>query len=271
MKKDNRQACQLGRVLIIAGSDPSGGAGLQADIKTVTMLGAYAASAISCITVQDTSGVYSVQQLSVNIICDQINSVLNDIGADVIKIGMIGDLSAAQAIGKILQQIPDIPVVLDPVLIASSGDALAQEGMSQFLNETLVPRATLVTPNLPEAMALTGTEDAQKAAAILVKKGAQAALVKGGHGLGESITDTLYTEGKYTLFKNSRVETRHTHGTGCTLASAVAAGLANGQTLLDAVHAAIEYVHEAIRTAPEFNLSSEQGHGPLNHGHPLYR
>ncbi|MBI1364677.1 MAG: bifunctional hydroxymethylpyrimidine kinase/phosphomethylpyrimidine kinase [Alphaproteobacteria bacterium] len=259
-----------GRVLIIAGSDPSGGAGAQADIKTVTALGGYAAAAITALTVQDTTGVKSVHPVTPAIIRDQIEAVLDDIGADAIKIGMIGEEGAAHEIARILRARSGIPVVLDPVLAATSGDALAGEGVAGVLLQELLPLAALVTPNADEAAALTGlivkeTRDLNRAGAALLEKGARAVLVKGGHLSGPDIVDYLMTPAGATPFVHPRIDTTATHGTGCTLASAVATGLAQDLSLEQAVSRAIEYVAAAIRTAPGLG----RGAGPLNHAHQI--
>jgi hydroxymethylpyrimidine/phosphomethylpyrimidine kinase len=257
-----------GRVLIIAGSDSGGGAGVQADLKTVTALGAYGATAITAITVQDTQKVHAVHPVPPKIIRSQIEVVLHDIGADAIKIGMIGDRAAGKAILAGLEGHPDIPLVLDPVLVATSGDSLGDEGVRALLVERFVPKAAVVTPNLPELAALTGIEPGTdeaiaEAARQLISRGAGAVLVKGGHGKGDTVSDRLFTENGVTGFDNPRLETRNTHGTGCTLASAIAAGLSGGVELREATERAIAYVREAIRTAPGLG----QGHGPLNHTH----
>lgn len=255
-----------GRVLIIAGSDPSGGAGIQADIKTVTALGGYAATAITALTVQNTRGVSAVHAVSPGVIAAQIDAVMSDIGADAIKIGMIGDVEAARIIKAALERYTDIPAVLDPVLAATSGGALAKEGVAGFIAEHLVPRAAVITPNKDEAEALTGIcvndrEGMIEAGRKLLGLGARAALVKGGHMSGETVEDILVTENEVCSFTNERIETNSTHGTGCTLASAIATGLAQGVSLEDATARAIEYVHQAIKTAPGYG----GGHGPLNH------
>ena len=260
-----------GRVLIIAGSDPSGGAGIQADIKTVTALGGYAATAITALTVQNTLGVTGVHAIAGDIIAGQVEAVLSDIGADAIKIGMIGTLETAEVIEAALKAHPDIPVVLDPVLVATSGDALGDTEVAHFIRDRLLPLTTIVTPNLPEAEALTGVpvtgDDGQKAAgAALIRAGANAALVKGGHDQGETVCDVLVTGGgKARVFMKPRIETTSTHGTGCTLASAVATGIAQGLPLEQAVARAIDYVWTAIKTAPGYGA----GHGPLNHAHTM--
>ena len=260
-----------GRVLIIAGSDPSGGAGIQADIKTVTALGGYAATAITALTVQNTTGVSAVHPVNPDIIGAQIGAVLDDIGADAVKIGMLGAVDVVELVADALAPVADhIPVVLDPVLVATSGDALAGEGVAAAICEKLVPIAALVTPNIDEAAALTGAavetrNDMVAAGEALRATGADAALVKGGHLTGDIVADVLVRAEGPLWFENRRIDTTSTHGTGCTLASAVAAGLAQGQSRADAVAAAIRYVHVAIATAPGFGA----GHGPLNHAHTV--
>ncbi len=260
-----------GRVLIIAGSDPSGGAGVQADIKTVTALGGYAATAITALTVQNTMGVTGVYPTPPDMIAAQIDVVLSDIGADAIKIGMIGDVETAELIAAKLAALDSaLPIVLDPVLVASSGDALAGDGVAGAMVEKLAPLCALITPNIEEAEALTGIklrdEDTMAAAgAALVARGAGAALVKGGHGRGDIVKDVLVTIAGERVFSNPRINTTSTHGTGCTLASAIATGLAQGMALPAAVKRAISYVHKAILTAPGYGA----GRGPLNHAHTL--
>lgn len=262
-----------GRVLIIAGSDPSGGAGVQADIKTVTALGGYAAAAITSLTVQNTRGVVAIHPVAPDIIRAQIIAVLEDIGADAIKIGMIGERAAGLAIADTLVEFAaTIPLILDPVLVATSGDALASDEMPALLLERLIPLAALVTPNAGEAARLTGltieTSGGLVAAGqALIQRGATAALVKGGHLEGETVEDALVTLEGARVFRNPRIETTSTHGTGCTLASAVATGIAQGLPLAAAVKRAIDYVHEAIRTAPGYGA----GCGPLNHAWPYER
>ena len=256
-----------GRVLIIAGSDPSGGAGIQADIKTVTALGAYAATAITALTVQNTKGVSAVHAVPPEVTAAQINAVMEDIGADAIKIGMIGDLETAGVIEAALKKYAGVPVVLDPVLIATSGDALVKDGVAAFIRERLIPLAAVVTPNIDEAIALTGDEiknrdDMIAAGETLVFLGARAALVKGGHLTGETVEDALVSADGARIYSHPRIETTSLHGTGCTLASAIAAGFAQGMTLQTAVKRAVDYVHKAIATAPGYGA----GHGPLNHG-----
>ena len=260
-----------GRVLIIGGSDSSGGAGIQADIKTVTMLGGYAASAITAITVQDTLGVHQILPLTAGLITAQARAVLEDIGADAIKTGMLADRAAILAVAELIES-SSAPAVIDPVLMAKGGAKLASSDALELMRERLAPLARLLTPNAPEAEALTGlrvasTDDARRAADLLLRAGAGAVLLKGGHIPGETVVDLLATPEGETLFEAARVDTRHTHGTGCTLASGCATGLALGLPLALSVANAWAYVGEAIRQAPGLG----RGHGPLGHGWPLRR
>ncbi|WP_420434186.1 bifunctional hydroxymethylpyrimidine kinase/phosphomethylpyrimidine kinase [Hyphobacterium sp.] len=255
-----------GRVLIIAGSDSGGGAGIQADIKTVTALGGYAATAVTAITMQNTRGVTGVHAVPVEIVLAQARAVLDDIGADAIKTGMLGSAELVEAVAGLLADYPDIPLILDPVMVATSGDVLVADNAVEAIRTKLLPRASLVTPNAPEAEKLTGrivsTTDAQaEAGRALVDAGAKAALVKGGHLAGPVITDVLVTPKMTTVFESRRIDTRNTHGTGCTLASGIAAGLAQGQDMPSAVERAGAYLAEAIRRAPGFG----SGHGPVDH------
>ena len=258
------------RVLAIAGSDSSGGAGVQADIKTITALGGYACTAITAITVQNTLGVQEISPLAASLVAAQARAVLEDIGADAIKIGMLGSLEVTESVAEVLADWPAIPLVLDPVMIAKGGAALCDARGLAALEAHLVPRAALLTPNAPEAAALTGLrvetlDDARRAAEALLRLGAAAVLIKGGHIAGERVVDLLSTPRGETLFEGPRIDTRHTHGTGCTLASACATGLAQGLPLIDAVARAWAYVVEAIRHAPGLGA----GAGPLDHGWPL--
>ncbi len=261
-----------GRVLIIAGSDSSGGAGIQADIKAVTAMGGYAATAITAITVQNTTGVSAVHGVPADIIAGQIEAVLSDIGADAIKTGMTANITVVDTILTALDKHADelTPLIVDPVMVATSGARLIDEDAVEAVRDRLIPRAALVTPNAPEAAALTGLDvedlDGQQAAAeALLDKGARAALVKGGHLDGAVIVDVLATSNGVRLFTRPRIQTRHTHGTGCTLASAAAALIAQGLPLDKAVEKAGDYLHEAIKRAPGFGAGS----GPVNHGWPL--
>jgi len=258
-----------GRVLTIAGSDSGGGAGVQADIKTVTSLGGYAASAITAVTVQNTRGVEAIHPIPPAVIAAQIRAVLDDIGADAIKTGMLGDAAAVEAVIEALADQGDIPLVVDPVMVAKGGAALLADGGLAPLRR-LIAQATLVTPNAPEAEALTGlsiatTDDLRRAGDQLLTEGVRAVLMKGGHLPGESVIDLLMTPDGETMLEGPRIATRHTHGTGCTLASACAAGLAQGLTLRDAAARAWAYTAEAIRGAPGLGADA----GPLDHAWPL--
>jgi len=263
---------RLGRVLIIAGSDSGGGAGLQADIKAVTMLGGYAATAVTAVTVQNTLGVTAVHPIPLDIIEAQARAVLEDIGADALKTGMLGDAATVALVARLIDEAGAIPAIVDPVMIAKGGSALLEARAVEAVRAELVPRAALLTPNAPEAETLTGlavasTDDLRRAGAALLRMGARAVLMKGGHVPGERLTDILMTPDGETAFEAERIDTRHTHGTGCTLASACAAGLAQGLELTAAVARAWDYVHRAIETAPGLG----QGHGPLDHGWPIRR
>jgi hydroxymethylpyrimidine/phosphomethylpyrimidine kinase len=259
-----------GRVLIIAGSDSGGGAGVQADIKTVTALGGYAATAITAITVQNTLGVSAVHALPPELMTAQARAVLDDIGADAIKTGMLGDAAMVAAVAEVLERAAGVPAVVDPVMVAKGGAALLAAEAVTVVRERLLPRAALITPNAPEAEALTGvavatTDDLRRAGEALLRAGARALLLKGGHVAGERVVDVLMTPQGETLFEGERIETRHTHGTGCTLASACATGLAQGLSLVEAAARAWDYVHQAMLRAPGFGA----GHGPLDHAWPL--
>jgi hydroxymethylpyrimidine/phosphomethylpyrimidine kinase len=256
-----------GRVLVIAGSDSGGGAGIQADIKTITALGAFAATAITALTAQNTLGVFGVMPVPPDFIRQQIDVVMCDIGADVIKIGMLGDTATIKVVRAALDAYaPKVPVVLDPVMVAKGGHALLAEQAVDSLRRLLLPLAAVVTPNLPEAEALTGMQirteaDMHIAAKALLALGVPAVLLKGGHLESNTVVDLLATAAGTEAFAAPRIVTRHTHGTGCTTASAVAAGLAQGMTLRDSVIRARAYVRAAIAGAPGFG----QGHGPLDH------
>ncbi|MCB2082210.1 MAG: bifunctional hydroxymethylpyrimidine kinase/phosphomethylpyrimidine kinase, partial [Rickettsiales bacterium] len=252
---------------IIAGSDSGGGAGIQAYIKTVTVLGGYAMTAITALTAQNTQGVQAVYPIPPDFITQEITSVMDDIGADCIKTGMLHSTEVIEAVADALQaHAPDIPLVLDPVMIAKGGAPLLQPKAVETLKRRLLPRATLITPNIPEAELLTGLkitdpDSAEEAGNVLCAMGAGAVLVKGGHLPGKKITNTLVHRDNTQFFMTTRYETTHTHGTGCTLAAAIATGIAQQNTLESAVEAAIAYVDGAIRHAPGLG----HGHGPLNH------
>jgi hydroxymethylpyrimidine/phosphomethylpyrimidine kinase len=269
MRHSDPMTSPLGRVLIIAGSDSGGGAGIQADIKAVTAMGGYAATAITAITVQNTLGVHGVHPLPLDLIEAQARAVLDDIGADAIKTGMLGSTEVVERVAAILDS-STAPAVIDPVMIAKGGHPLLPDEAVQAVRTLMIPRAALLTPNAPEAEALTGLTVAdldgqRRAGEFLLGLGAKAVLMKGGHVPGETVIDVLVTPHGETLLEGERVDTRHTHGTGCTLASACAAGLAKGLPLEVAVAEAWAYVAEAIRRAPGLG----GGHGPLDHGWTL--
>jgi hydroxymethylpyrimidine/phosphomethylpyrimidine kinase len=256
-----------GRVLIIAGSDSGGGAGIQADIKAVTALGAFAMTAITALTAQNTLGVHGVSAVPVAFIRQQIAVVLDDLGADAIKTGMLHDVPVIEAVcDEIAARAPGVPLVADPVMVAKGGHPLLAPDAVGALKARLLPLATVITPNLPEAEVLAGrpirdVAAMREAAAALRGLGVPAVLLKGGHLEGDTVTDLLVTAGGTEEFVSPRIATRHTHGTGCTLASAIAAGLAQGLALREAVVRARAYVRAAIAAAPGFGA----GHGPLDH------
>jgi len=241
----------IARVLIVAGSDSGGGAGIQADIRTVTMLGGHPMTAITAITAQNTLGVQAVHPVPVDIVVAQMRSVIDDLGVDAVKIGMIGSAAIVDAVADLLATL-DVPVVFDPVMIATSGSVLADPAAIAAFGR-LMRLAALVTPNLPELAALGGEAAVRATGAAL--------LVKGGHGEGEEITDRLVTDAGDTVWTHPRIHTRHSHGTGCTLASAIATGLAQGLALSDATGRAIAYVQAALAAAPGIG----GGHGPMGH------
>jgi len=255
------------RILVIAGSDPSGGAGIQADLKTAQAFGVYAQTAITAVTVQNTLGVTGNHMVPPAIVRGQIIACLSDIGADAIKTGMLGDAEMVETVAATLAEYaPDIPLVVDPVMVAKGGSPLLDASAVSALKKKLLPLASLVTPNLPEAEVLTGIypgseHRVRNAAMVLKLTGVNAVLFKGGHGEGAVVRDVLWRGDDFTPFESPRIDTRHTHGTGCTLATAIACGLAQGLELPGAVGRAIAYVQDAIRTAPGLG----QGHGPLNH------
>lgn len=254
----------IGRVLIVAGSDSGGGAGIQGDLKAVTALGGYAMTAITALTAQNTQGVFGVHAVPEAFIAQQMELCLRDIGADAIKTGM---LHSAGVIETVAAHAPAaIPLVVDPVMVAKGGSPLLQQEALDALKTLLLPRASIITPNLPEAELLLGrtidtsAEGMVHAAQALLSYGSGAVLLKGGHATGEQLTDVLLERGKPpTLLHAQRIATKHTHGTGCTFASAIATGLAQGLTLEEAVRRGHRYVQEAIASAP--GLGS--GHGPL--------
>ncbi|MDT9598286.1 bifunctional hydroxymethylpyrimidine kinase/phosphomethylpyrimidine kinase [Sphingosinicella rhizophila] len=254
------------RVLIIAGSDSGGGAGIQADIKTVTMLGGHAMTAITALTAQNTIGVDAVMPVPTEMVLRQIDVVVSDLGVDAVKIGMIGSSETTRAVAGWLEHSARVPVVFDPVMVASSGAELADADTIAVF-ERLIAVASLVTPNLPELAALTARTVAtalemEEAGSWLATSTGSAVLAKGGHLEGAALIDLLVEpDGMVTHWRGDRIETRHTHGTGCTLASAIACGLGSGASLTDAIDRARNFVLAAIRAAPGFG----QGHGPMGH------
>jgi hydroxymethylpyrimidine/phosphomethylpyrimidine kinase len=260
-----------GKVLIIAGSDSGGGAGIQADIKAVTCLNGFAMTAITALTAQNTLGVQGIHAVPEGFIRQQIQVVMDDLGADAIKIGMLATASIIETVAQALSDFaPGVPVVLDTVMIAKGGHALLENEAVGALKEHLLPRATIITPNLPEASVLLGRElrtaaDMESAIPDLRSLTDSAVLLKGGHLEGDELLDLLITNEGEERFTGQRFSSRHTHGTGCTLASAIACGLAQGLSLSHATRRARGYVLKAIQTAPGFGY----GHGPLNHAHTI--
>ncbi|WP_276556045.1 bifunctional hydroxymethylpyrimidine kinase/phosphomethylpyrimidine kinase [Ensifer adhaerens] len=254
----------------IAGSDSGGGAGIQADLKTFSALGVYGASVITAVTAQNTCGVSAVEDISPTVVAAQIDAVFSDLAVSAVKIGMV---SRRETIGVIAAGLKryDRQAVIDPVMVATSGDHLMQPDAIATLKEELLPLALILTPNLPEAALLTGrwigeteTEIARQAE-MLLKLGARSVLMKGGHGKGKEATDVLFGEGDVLNLSRPRIETRNDHGTGCTLSAAIAAGLAKGMPIDDAVVAAKAYLHAALVAAD--GLAIGQGHGPVHHFH----
>lgn len=260
-----------GRVLVVAGSDSGGGAGIQADVKTITMLGAFATTAITALTAQNTRGVFGVVPVAPAFVTDQIRVVVDDIGTDAVKTGMIPDAATITAFVQATALLA-VPFVIDPVMVAKGGARLLDHDALAVMRALLVPRATVLTPNAPEAAVLTDlpvddADDVPAAAERLLAMGAKYVLMKGGHLPGDEVVDALFGPEGVVTFRAPRQDTTSTHGTGCTLASAVAAGLAQGLDVEAAVRRAHAYVARAIATAPGFG----GGHGPLNHAHPLDR
>jgi len=270
------------RLLTIAGSDSGGGAGIQADLKTFAAHGAYGMSALTAVTAQNTRAVTAVHPIPPEVVVAQVNAVFDDLGVDGVKIGMLADASivraVAGALGGWLERLGDAapPVVLDPVMVAKSGDALLADEAVDALCTELLPLATVLTPNLPEAARLTGlpvdmAEEREAAARALVRRtgggrpagaGGGAVLLKGGHGDGNEVVDLLVEpSGALRTFRHPRIDSRSTHGTGCTLSSALAARLAAGESLADAVEGAIGYLQQALAHAYPLG----EGHGPVDH------
>ena len=253
------------RAMTIAGSDSGGGAGIQADLKTFAALGVYGTSVLTAITAQNTVAVTGVHEVPVDMVAAQIEAVISDIGVDSVKTGMLSSSDIVETVARQLIHYRVERLVVDPVMVAKSGDKLLRQDAVDSLRRSLLPLATVVTPNISEAEALADMriesgEDTRRAAEKIVSMGTKAVVVKGGHLPGPAL-DVFYDGREFREFNSPRIETRNTHGTGCTFASAIAAGLAKGMELVDAVAAAKEYVTEAIRRS--FQMG--QGHGPLNH------
>jgi len=264
--------------LTIAGSDSSGGAGIQADLKTFAALGVYGASAITALTAQNTQGVTGIHDVPPDFVAAQIDAVFADLDVGAVKIGMLSQTSIVESVAAALDRHRAKNIVLDPVMVASSGDRLLATDAIDAVRKQLIPRARVITPNLPEAALLldTGvardeTEMEAQARALIERINAQAVLIKGGHGAGAESVDLLVEQGAVTRLAAKRVATKNTHGTGCTLSSAIAAGLAKGLNLTAAIRAAKAYVTAAIAGADA--LDAGHGHGPLHHfhEHPQWR
>lgn len=259
--------------LTIAGSDSGGGAGIQADIKAMSANGVYAASVITAVTAQNTRSVSAVHEIPAPIVAAQIDAVLSDLSVQSIKLGMLFSPQIIQAVASALCAFRGA-VVVDPVMIAKSGDALLQEDAVAALIADILPRADLLTPNLPEAARLLNQPEADSAdqmvtqARALLKMGPKAVLMKGGHSAGNICSDALVTAERVTWFSAPRIDTRNTHGTGCTYAAAIAAGLAHGNPLGAAVQAAHDYLHRAIIAADQLDIGT--GHGPVHHFHAVW-
>ena len=261
-------------VLTIAGSDPSGGAGIQADLKAFSARGCYGMAVITALTAQNTTGVSAVMPLDPGFVAEQIRMVFADIRVDAVKIGMIANAGIARAVADMLRPHRGIPVVLDPVMIAKGGASLLDPEAIDALTSELLPLATLLTPNLPEAAALLGDPEAcsrriaESQAIRLTGLGPEAVLVKGGHLPGEESPDVLVAGGAVTWFEGNRIHTRNTHGTGCSLSSAIAAELAKGLETPEAVRLAKAWLAEAVRASGKLSVGS--GHGPVHHFHALW-
>jgi len=254
------------KVLIIAGSDSSGGAGIQADIKTVSSLGSYAMTAITAVTSQNTNGVHSIFSISPSEISKQIEFTSKDIKPDAIKIGMLSNKNVIKVVLKSLTKLKIKKIILDPVMVAKGGAKLINKESIKILREKLIKKVTLITPNIPEAEILVkkkinSIEDMIYAGKKLIKMGANNVLIKGGHLDSKIICDILLEKNKFYIFRNKKIKSKHTHGTGCTLSSAIATYFSCGKSLKNSCEKAIKYVNQAISNAPKYG----KGHGPINH------
>jgi len=261
---------QYYKVLTIAGSDSGGGAGIQADLKTFAAIGCYGMSVITALTAQNTQGVIGIHAVPPSFAVQQIEAVLTDIGADAVKIGMLYSAELIKAIAGALKKHGSRKIVLDPVMVAQSGDKLLQEDAVDAIKVHLMPLADVVTPNLPEATVLTGQtinnlKDAEKAAMHLAKHGSRSILIKGGHGAENKSTDLLLLvrKNRFVRLEAERIETRNNHGTGCTLSSAIAAYLAKGNDIEAAVQKAKTFMNQAIAAGARYQIG--HGHGPVHH------
>ena len=257
-------------VLTIAGSDSGGGAGIQADIKAISAMGCFASSAITAITAQNTLGVDAVHPVPLDILAAQIDAVLSDIGTDAIKIGMLHSTEVVSLVADKIEQYGITNVVLDPVMVSTSGHKLIEENAIEIMKNRLSPLARVITPNLPEAEILSGCtitaqQEFPQIATLLSHNNSTSVLLKAGHLNGDTLTDYFYNaeDGTMTLLPSKRVDTRNTHGTGCTLSSALAAALARGESLTEAAISAKRYIEQAIITGAKYDIG--HGHGPVNH------
>ncbi|MDO9439861.1 MAG: bifunctional hydroxymethylpyrimidine kinase/phosphomethylpyrimidine kinase [Beijerinckiaceae bacterium] len=258
-------------VLSIAGSDPSGGAGIQADLKTFSALGCYGMAAITALTAQNTRGVSGVHVPPAAFVADQIEAIFTDVTVAAVKIGMLANAEIVMAVAECLARHNPPAIVLDPVLVATSGDSLGAPGVVDAMRMHLFPLATLITPNIPEAARLADMSEATDLAGLeglasrLHELGARAVLVKGGHLTGETAEDVLFDGEALTHYSAPRIDTRNTHGTGCTLSSAIAAHLARGMSLPEAIRASKAYLTAALEASDVLNVGDGQGHGPVHH------
>jgi len=266
-QKTRKQYC---KVLTIAGSDSSGGAGIQADLKTFSANGCYGMSVITALTAQNTRGVFGIHAIPPNFVVQQIEAVFTDIGADAVKIGMLYSAELIAAVAEALKKYGARKIVLDPVMVAQSGDKLLQDDAVDAIKVHLMPLADVVTPNMPEASVLTGHslknwKDTERAAETLARHGSRSILIKGGHGAENKSIDLLFLvrENRFIRLEAERIETRNNHGTGCTLSSAIAAYLAIGNDIEAAVQKAKTYMNGAIASGAEYQIG--HGHGPVHH------
>jgi hydroxymethylpyrimidine/phosphomethylpyrimidine kinase len=258
----------------IAGSDPSGGAGIQADIKTFSAFGVYGASVLTALTAQNTSGVTGVFTVPLDFIAQQFHSVVSDLAVSTFKTGMLGDAPTVELVAGLLGEAPRIPVVVDPVMVATSGHVLLRPDAIQAVRTLLIPRAALITPNLPEAARLldrpaaSNESEMRAQAEALMALGCKAVLIKGGHGNDADVVDILYDGQTHTAFHRPRIETSNTHGTGCTLSAAIAAGLAKGTDLAQAVAHAKDFVWNALSAGSQMHVG-KGANGPIDHNFAL--